>query len=95
MTGYTGARGDHRGNTYVFAGDGRELDEIVVRVAGEVEHRFVAAVTRWSCPSWRKLGREPLAFPSARHDSEVKPYCFRNGALVFVKVSWSVMELGS
>jgi hypothetical protein len=80
----------------VFAGDGRELDEIVVLAAGELEHRFVAAVRLGDTLelSFMEEGREPLAFLSAKHDSEVKPYHFQNGALVFVQVSWSVMDLG-
>uniref|UniRef100_I1R1E4 DUF6598 domain-containing protein n=1 Tax=Oryza glaberrima TaxID=4538 RepID=I1R1E4_ORYGL len=99
MTGYTRARPSdhhHPDNTYVFAGDGRELDEIVVLAAGQLEHRFVAAVRLGDTLelSFMEEGREPLAFLSAKHDSEVKPYRFQNGALVFVQVSWSVMELG-
>ncbi|KAF2911517.1 hypothetical protein DAI22_11g185900 [Oryza sativa Japonica Group] len=100
MTGYTRARPSdhhhHPDNTYVFAGDGRELDEIVVRAAGELEHRFVAAVRLGDTLelSFMEEGREPLAFLSAKHDSEVKPYRFQNEALVLVQVSWSVMDLG-
>uniref|UniRef100_A0A0E0RAH6 DUF6598 domain-containing protein n=1 Tax=Oryza rufipogon TaxID=4529 RepID=A0A0E0RAH6_ORYRU len=100
MTGYTRARPSdhhhHPDNTYVFAGDGRELDEIVVRAAGELEHRFVAAVRLGDTLelSFMEEGREPLAFLSAKHDSEVKPYRFQNEALVLVQVSWSVTDLG-
>uniref|UniRef100_A0A0E0MGW3 DUF6598 domain-containing protein n=1 Tax=Oryza punctata TaxID=4537 RepID=A0A0E0MGW3_ORYPU len=94
MMGYT-ARGQRHGSTYVFAGDGREFDGFI-HAAGELEQKFVAAVKLGDTLelSFMEEGREPLAFMSARHDSEVKPYRFQNGALVFVKVSWSVMELG-
>uniref|UniRef100_A0A0E0I8U0 DUF6598 domain-containing protein n=1 Tax=Oryza nivara TaxID=4536 RepID=A0A0E0I8U0_ORYNI len=61
MTGYTRARPSdhhHPDNTYVFAGDGRELDEIVVRADGELEHRFVAAVRLGDTLELRRRGRE-------------------------------------
>uniref|UniRef100_A0A0D9XTU2 DUF6598 domain-containing protein n=1 Tax=Leersia perrieri TaxID=77586 RepID=A0A0D9XTU2_9ORYZ len=94
MTGYT-ARGLRRASTYVFAGEGREFDGIVL-AAGKLEQRFVAAVKMGDTLelSFMEEGRQPMAFMSAKHDSEVKPYRFENGALVLVQVSWSVMELG-
>ncbi|KAF0894826.1 hypothetical protein E2562_003710 [Oryza meyeriana var. granulata] len=92
--GYTG-RGQCHGSTYVFAGEGREFDGFI-HAAGELEQKFIAVVKLGDTLelSFMEEGQESLAFVSAKHDSEVKPYRFQNGALLFVEVSWSVMELG-
>ncbi|KQJ81477.1 hypothetical protein BRADI_5g00990v3 [Brachypodium distachyon] len=85
MCGYTASWK----NLYPFIDEQCDCDSSVASV-GKFPRYFVAAVEMDDTLFIDFMdGNMPISFKAAIHGSEEKEYCFCNGAVVSVKVSWS------
>lgn len=85
MCGYTASWK----NLYPFIDEQCDCDSSVASV-GKFPRYFIAAVEMDDTLLIDFMdGNMPISFKAAIHGSEEKEYCFCNGAVVSVKVSWS------